>query len=232
MTAVVSTAGVTNTTLGNAGLIAGDDLTVTATGVFADKNVGTGKTVTLNSSYGGADASNYNITSQATTSANITQKSLTITGITAANKIYDGNANATVNVSGVNSTSLVGMGMAVGDDFNVSATGLFNNKNVGTGKTVNLTSSYTGVDAGNYNITSQVNTTADISQKSLNITGITAANKIAVGALAVTAGGAWVWSFRDDPLILAASTSAGLCVVCSASGATTGTFVASMLWQE
>ena len=178
MTAVVSTSGVTNTTLGNAGLIAGDDLTVTATGVFADKNVGTGKTVTLNSSYGGADASNYNITSQATTSANITQKSLTITGITAANKIYDGNANATVNVSAVNSTSLVGMGMVVGDDLNVSATGLFSNKNVGTGKTVILNSSYSGVDIGNYNITSQVNTTADISQKSLNITGITAANKI------------------------------------------------------
>ncbi len=61
---------------------------------------------------------------------------------------------------------------------------------------------------------------------------ITAANKIQTGSLAVTAGGAWVWSFRDWPLVLAASTSAGLCVVCSASGTTTGTFTCSMMWQE
>jgi hypothetical protein len=62
---------------------------------------------------------------------------------------------------------------------------------------------------------------------------ITAANKLQVGALAVTAGGAWVWSFRDWPLVMAASTGAGLCICnANASGATTGTFVASMLWQE
>jgi hypothetical protein len=62
---------------------------------------------------------------------------------------------------------------------------------------------------------------------------ITAANKIQVGALAVTAGGAWVWSFRDWPLVMAAATTSGLCVVnASASGATLGTFVCSYLWQE
>jgi hypothetical protein len=61
---------------------------------------------------------------------------------------------------------------------------------------------------------------------------ITAANKIQVGGLAVTAGGAWVWTFRDWPLVLAASTSAGLCVCSNASGATLGAFTCSMLWQE
>jgi hypothetical protein len=62
---------------------------------------------------------------------------------------------------------------------------------------------------------------------------ITAANKMGVGALATTAGGAWVWSFRDWPLVMAADTTDGLCV-CNAnlSGATAGTFTCSMLWQE
>lgn len=62
---------------------------------------------------------------------------------------------------------------------------------------------------------------------------IVAANKIQTGSLAVTAGGAWVWSFRDSPLVLDKITTAGLCVVnANASGATTGTFTCSMLWQE
>lgn len=62
----------------------------------------------------------------------------------------------------------------------------------------------------------------------------TAANKMATGALAVTAGGAFVWTFPSDaPIVLAASTTAGLCVAnTNASGATTGTFVASCLWRE
>ena len=40
-------------------LATNDVVTVGATGVFSDENVGTGKTVTLTSSYGGADRNNY-----------------------------------------------------------------------------------------------------------------------------------------------------------------------------
>jgi hypothetical protein len=62
---------------------------------------------------------------------------------------------------------------------------------------------------------------------------ITAANKIAVGAMGVTAGGGWIWDFRDMPLVMQASTTAGLCVVnAAASGATTGAFSCSFVWQE
>lgn len=61
----------------------------------------------------------------------------------------------------------------------------------------------------------------------------TAANKVGVGALAVTAGGAWVWSFRDKPLILPASTTAGLAIVnAAASGATVGAFSCSAIFDE
>ena len=57
--------------------------------------MGTGKTVTVNSitlsngSNGGL-ASNYTISAGQTTTANITGKSLTVSGITAPNKTYDG----------------------------------------------------------------------------------------------------------------------------------------------
>ena len=38
---------------------------------------------------GGADAGNYTLT-QPTTTANITAKALTVSGVTASNKVYDG----------------------------------------------------------------------------------------------------------------------------------------------
>ena len=59
-------------------------------GAFSDKNVGVGKTVTITSSYSGADVSNYSVTDQPSTTANITAKSLTVSGITASDKTYDG----------------------------------------------------------------------------------------------------------------------------------------------
>ncbi|MBN1904816.1 MAG: hypothetical protein JW927_06935, partial [Deltaproteobacteria bacterium] len=159
-TATVDTTGVT-------GWISGDTVTVTSSGEFDNKNVGTGKTVTLTSSYGGADSGNYSITDQASTTANITQRAITISGITAANKVYDANDTATVY------TTAAG-GWLAGDTVTVSSSGLFDNKNVGTGKTVNLTSSYGGADLGNYLITNQASTTANITQKALtaSYTGI------------------------------------------------------------
>lgn len=89
------------------GLVAGDAFTLAATGTFADKNVGSAKTVTLASSYSGADVGNYTITSQASTSASITAKLLTLTGLTASNKVYDGSMAATISSYGT-LTGIVG----------------------------------------------------------------------------------------------------------------------------
>ena len=61
--------------------MSGDDFTGTYSGVFADANVGTGKTVTITSSYSGNDISNYNITDQSTHFANITIGNPTIRGL-------------------------------------------------------------------------------------------------------------------------------------------------------
>ncbi|MDP2142830.1 MAG: YDG domain-containing protein, partial [Gallionella sp.] len=146
------------------GLVGGDTVTVGATGTFSDKNVANGKTVTLASTYGGADAGNYAITDQASTTANITPKAMSVSGIVASNKVYDGTTAATVSAAGAVLTGLVG-----GDAVTVGATGTFVDKNAGNGKTVTLASSYGGTDAGNYTIIDQANTTADITPKGLTV---------------------------------------------------------------
>ncbi len=143
------------------GLVSGDDLTVSASGAFSNKNVGTGKTVTLTSSYSGNDISNYSIIDQSSTTANIIAKALTVSGITASNKTYDGNTLATIDVASASYTGLVD-----DDSFAVAASGVFNNKNVGTDKTVALTSTYSGDDIANYSITNQSSTSANIVQLS------------------------------------------------------------------
>jgi hypothetical protein len=63
---------------------------------------------------------------------------------------------------------------------------------------------------------------------------VTAANKIDVGALTVTAGGGWVWDFRDSPLILpAATTVSSLFIVNNAAtGVTLGNFTCQFEWDE
>ena len=60
----------------------------------------------------------------------------------------------------------------------------------------------------------------------------TAGNKIDIGGLAVTAGGVFVWTFYDKPIEIPATAAAGLAVCnANASGATTGTFLCSMIWD-
>ena len=86
-------------------------------------------------------AANYSISTGQTTTANITAKSLTVSGITASNKTYDSTNSATLGTGAVSYGGLVS-----GDDFTGSYSGVFADANVGTGKTVNITSSYSGAD--------------------------------------------------------------------------------------
>ena len=178
--------GGTTATLGGSpalsGVIAADVANVTlnsgaATGTFASANVGTTITVTTSGyAISGTASGNYSLT-QPTLSANITAKALTITGVTASNKPYDGTAAATLTGSPALS------GVIAGDVANVTldasgASGTFSDANVGIGKTI-TTSGYTitGTASGNYSLT-QPTTTANITALALTITGATASNKI------------------------------------------------------
>jgi hypothetical protein len=62
------------------------------------------------------------------------------------------------------------------------------------------------------------------------------ANFLRYGGLAVTAGGMLIWTFYDEPLIVAPASSVntiGMAIVnANASGATTGTFFGYAVWDE
>ena len=144
------------------GVVGGDTVTLggIATGAFATKTVANGKAVTISGlTMGGASAGNYTLTQPATT-ANITAATLTVTGITANNKVYDGTTAATVNPGGA---SL--LGVLSGDSVTLNtagATGTFNTATPGTGKTVTVGGlTLGGADAGNYVLTPPT-TTANI----------------------------------------------------------------------
>lgn len=97
----------------------------------------------------------------------IAQKPVTVSGITANDKVYDGTTVAELN------TYSASIGGKVGnDDVTIdvaNATGTFDTKNVGTGKTVTITDiTLGGNDAGNYTLSSDsATTTADITAKEL-----------------------------------------------------------------
>ena len=118
-----------------AGVASGDTVTVTGGGTFADKNVGTSKGVTAALVLAGANAGNYSLTQPTGLSANITAKALTITGLTAVNKIYDRTTAASV--SGTAALS----GVETGDTVTLggSSTFTFASAGVGTGIAVTVT---------------------------------------------------------------------------------------------
>ena len=78
--------------------VAGDALALTYAASFADKNVGTGKAVSLLGGFTltGSDAANYTLVQPASLVADITPATLTISGLTAINKVYDASTAATL----------------------------------------------------------------------------------------------------------------------------------------
>ena len=208
-----TTAVLTTTNAAFAGSISGDALTVaTSVGAFADKNAGVGKTVNITGlSLGGADAQNYTLTSiTGTAKADITAKALAAGGITAANKIYDGKLDATLNTA-----NLVLTGVVAGDSVTTAdVKGAFADKNAGVGKTVNITSlSLDGTDAKNYTVAKDmVTVTADITKAEISaVTEVTAANKpydAKTDATLITANAVFAGKISGDALTVATSVGA------------------------
>ncbi|MEJ0006125.1 MAG: YDG domain-containing protein [Steroidobacteraceae bacterium] len=153
---------------------------------FLDKNVGTGKVVSVNGiSASGAAATNYAISTTASTAADITPATITqVTGVTAANKVYDGNTAATL-ISG----SLGFVGMMAGDSLTATATdAVFNDKNAGPSKSVSIGGVVLGgTDAGNYILpaTGPLTSTATITPAALSVSA-TAQDKVYDGTTAAT----------------------------------------------
>ncbi|MEP6662678.1 MAG: YDG domain-containing protein, partial [Verrucomicrobiota bacterium] len=154
------------------GVVGADVVSLTGgSATFANKTVGNGKTVSaVGLSLTGAQAANYTLaSSSASTTANITASTVTVSGVTAANKIYNGNATAIVSTNGA---ALVGV---IGGDtvaLTGSASGTFANSTVGIGKIVTVSGlSLSGADAANY-VLSSPTPTANITAAS-TLLGVT-----------------------------------------------------------
>ena len=177
------------------------------TAVFADKNVGTGKAVTVSGyTLSGADAGNYTLVEPTGLTANITPASLVIIGITANNKVYDTtvadtlSGTARVTALGADSVVITGTG-----------SGVFSDKNAGIDKAVTV-SGYTlsGADAGNYVLAGPTGLTADISPANLVISGLTASNRIYDATAAATLSGTATVSALGSDRVTLSGTGSGV----------------------
>jgi autotransporter-associated beta strand protein len=164
------------------GLIAGDNVALdpsNASGAFSDKHAGTAKVVSITGlTIGGPDAGNY-LLAQPTTTADIAPRGLTVTGVTASDKEYDGGVAASLDISfaqlnGVLPPDVVNLNSS-------GAQGAFADKNVGLNKVVTITG-FT-IDNPDY-IVGPTTTTADITPKALTVLGVTANDRIYNGTTA------------------------------------------------
>lgn len=186
----------------------GDSVTASGTvsGVFSDKNVGSGKPVTVTGlTLGGPDAPNYTLSGSGSLTADITKRPLVVTGLTAADKIYDATTVAALTGSGT-VAPLAGDSVAVG----AASVGSFADKNVGTNKPVLLTGVVlTGADAGNYAPEAPGTLTASITPRPVTATGLVANNKVYDGTTAATFSGTATMTPLASDVVAITGTAAG-----------------------
>ncbi|MGK5011526.1 YDG domain-containing protein [Janthinobacterium sp. MDB2-8] len=185
------------------GMFGGDSLTFAASkATFSDKNAGNGKTVNVSGiALGGADAGNYTLASNtASGTGAITPKALTVTGVTAGNKVYDGTLAASLTGGALN-------GLVSGETLSLSGlTGTFATQNAASNIAVTARAAQladgTGL-ASNYTVSNPTGVTANITPKELTIGGIAAGNKVYDGTLAAgLTGGALQGLVGDETLVL------------------------------
>jgi trimeric autotransporter adhesin len=153
---------------GFTGLLAGDTLTVTgATGSFASADAGVNKPVQVTDiALGGTSAGNYVLrNSSANTSASIERRALGVSGVTVADKVYDGSTHAQLNIGSATLTGVLGSDLPT----LAGGTAEFLDANAGAGKTVQVSDlSLTGPGAGNYTLASPT-ATASIQRAPLRV---------------------------------------------------------------
>lgn len=166
--ATTATLAAANYSLNN--VISGDDVTVSGSAYYDDKDVAAGKTITVNNFVlGGNKKDSYNLTTSAeTTTGDITVKDITLTvnASPAITKVYDGTTKALL--SPANYTLI---GTETMDEVSVSGTAIYDNKDVASGKTVTVTNFIlAGAQKGNYHlITNSEVTTGIITPKEITV---------------------------------------------------------------
>ncbi len=160
------------------GVVNGDDVTLNTGAIsaeFEDENAGIDKGVEFTGyQLSGANKDNY-VLSLVGTTATITPKELSVTGVGADSKVYDGTSDASIS-----GTPLLS-GVIDGDDVSVdqsSTAGTFEDKNIGTGKTVTFNGfTLAGTDKDNYSLSQEVISSADITVLNVQVSGLSAEDK-------------------------------------------------------
>ena len=115
------------------------------------------------------DENHTDVASTAVADVSIAQKAVTVSGITASNKAYDGTPTATIDCSAATISGKVGS-----DNLTVTATGTFIDANAGEDKTVNISGlTLAGTSVANYTLAAtgqQASTTANITKVQLTAT--------------------------------------------------------------
>lgn len=165
------------------GLVTGDAITVS--GSASARNVSTINDA-LSVAFTSGDASNYT-TTITDGFLKITPAIISISGITAADKIYDGSTTASLSgsptITGILGTDAVSVNTS-------SLTGAFADENAGTNKTVLISGiGITGYDAANYQLSggTTATTTADIDRRTLTVTGTSLTTTYNGGVQSLTA---------------------------------------------
>lgn len=149
------------------GVLPADVSNVTISGAgsyaFSNPNVGVAKPIVVTGiTLSGSAAGNYTLTQPSDLTASITAKTVTVTGVVAQNKVYDGTLVATVSGG-----TITGVIASDASNVSVSTVGTFATANVGAG--IVVTVSLTGSASANYALT-QPTVTADITKANQTIT--------------------------------------------------------------
>jgi len=164
------------------------------TGTFSDPNAGTHKFITVTGfTLDGRDKTNYTLVGLHGVYGDITPAPLTVSGLSANNKVYDSTTAATFSGG-----SIAGI---IGNDQVFVNSGAFASKNVGTG--VAATAVLSGDQAANYSATGLTGYSANITPAPLTVVNQAAANKVYDSTTTATlSGGSLSGVFSGDSVSL------------------------------
>ncbi|CAB3809604.1 YDG domain-containing protein [Paraburkholderia fynbosensis] len=182
-----TSAPLTASNYGFTGFVAGQGASVNqASSVsYASANAGTG--IAVNATFtstnfvanSGTNLANYTLPTSATGTGTITPAPLIISGLVASNKVYDSTRAATLNTSGASLFGVISTDSGQVSLDSSGAAGNFVTPNVGNNISVVPTGfTLTGAKAGNYQISLPTYLAANITPKSVTITGVTANDKV------------------------------------------------------
>ncbi|MFM1960819.1 MAG: hypothetical protein RL588_2336, partial [Pseudomonadota bacterium] len=142
------------------GAVAGDSLSLnlaSARGDYASANVGADQAITASGfAVSGAAAANYTLIQPQGLRGSITARTLSITGLSAQNKIYDGTTTATLNLSGLSLTGVVASDVGQVSLNTGSAFANFESANANPGLKVTASGFLlAGAKASNYTVSTQ-----------------------------------------------------------------------------